>query len=110
MTNIKDIEIGEIVTIKNRDWILVETPHKNGTMEWMQPTLVLLDKILKGINKKPYYRKNKIVVEPVPTKMFRCKTLTNKKGKNWQNRKKTKPIERLSATINSEVMIKDGEK
>ena len=52
---IKHIQIGEIVRVEGdmREWILVETPHKNGSLEWMQPTLVLLHKILQGINKKP---------------------------------------------------------
>ena len=74
---IKIIEIGEIINIKNRDWLLVETTHKNGSMEWEQPTLVLLNKVLKGINKKPYYRKKGIVVEKIPTKRFKIKTLGN---------------------------------
>ena len=74
---IKNIEIGEIITIKNRDWLMVETTHKNGSVEWEQPTLVLLDKILKGINKKPYYRKNKIYAEELPTKKFAIKKLSN---------------------------------
>lgn len=81
MSNIKTLDIGEIVLIEgdSREWVLVETPHKNGKMEWMQPTLVLLHKILQGINKKPYYRKNKMVVEELPTKKFITKKLGNVK-------------------------------
>jgi len=70
---IKNIEIGEIVTINRREWLMV-------SMEWEQPTLVLLDKVLKGINKKPYYKKKGMVVEDVPTKKFKIKTLGNIKN------------------------------
>ena len=79
---IKNIEIGEIISIKNRDWIMVETTHKNGSIEWEQPTLVLLDHVLKGINKKPYYSKRKMVIEEVPNIKFKIKTLGNIKHEN----------------------------
>ena len=77
--NIKHIQIGEIVRVEGdmREWILVTTTHKNGTIEWEQPTLILLGKILSGINKKPYYKRNKIIVEPLPTKIFVSKKLSN---------------------------------
>lgn len=80
---IKHIEIGEIIRIGNdsREWVMTETTHKNGTMDWEQPTLVLLHKITQGINKRPYYRKNKIVVEELPTKKFSAKKLSNVEAK-----------------------------
>lgn len=74
---IQNIEIGEIIRIKNREWLMVETTHKNGKLSWEQPTLVLLNKILTGINKKPYYKKNGIVLEKIPTKKFKTKKLGN---------------------------------
>jgi len=74
---IKNIEIGEIIQIKNRDWLMVETTHKNGRMEWEQPTLILLDRMLVGVNKKPYYKRQGIVAEKIPNKKFKTKKLGN---------------------------------
>lgn len=54
---INNIKIGEIIRIKNREWLLIETTHKNGRMSWEQPTLILLNKLVKGINRKPYLKK-----------------------------------------------------
>lgn len=55
---IKNLEIGEIVRIKNREWLVVETPIGNSDKK--RPDLVLLDNVLKNINRKPYYsRKGK---------------------------------------------------
>ena len=79
---IKNIEMGEIIIINRREWLMVETTHKNRSIEWEQPTLVLLDKILTGINKKPYYKRNGIFVEEVPKKIFRSKKLGNLKRKD----------------------------
>ena len=54
---LKEIEIGEIIKIKGKEYIIVNTPHKNGRMKWEQPTLIKLDTIIKNINRKPYFKK-----------------------------------------------------
>jgi len=77
---IKNIEIGEIIRIKNRDWVLVETTHKNGTIQWEQPTLILLNNILNGINRKPYFKRRGIEAPFTKIKKsFRGTKLTNGK-------------------------------
>ena len=76
---IKQIQIGEIVRVEgdNRDWILTEVAGKNGTLEWLSPRLVLLEKLLMGYNKKVYYKRKGIALELPPTKKFLTKKLTN---------------------------------
>jgi len=79
-TNIKHIQIGEIITIgeKNREWIIAETTHNNGKTEWQQPTLIQLEHLLdKKINKNIYYQRNKIFADPLPTKRIKGRKLTN---------------------------------
>ena len=57
---IKEIEIGEIIRVGTKEYIIVNTPHKNGRIEWKQPTLIKLDTIITNINRKPYFKRRGI--------------------------------------------------
>jgi len=72
---IKYIEIGEIIRIKNRDWLMIETTHKNGRVEWEQPTLIQLDKAITKTPKK--FRGCDKTISPF--KKFKSIKLTNGK-------------------------------
>ena len=49
---IKNIQIGEIISIGLTDYIIVNTPHKNGRIDWEQPTLIQLEHFIKKTPKK----------------------------------------------------------
>ena len=57
---IREIKIGEIIRVGRKEYIIVNTLHKNGRMEWEQPTLIKLDTIIKNINRKPYFKRRGI--------------------------------------------------
>jgi hypothetical protein len=48
------LNIGEILTIKGRDWVLIET--KIGNTDKFRPDLILLETLIKGINRKSYFK------------------------------------------------------
>ena len=50
--SIQIIRIGEIIFIDGVEYIIANTPHKNGRIEWEQPTLIKLKSILKKTPKK----------------------------------------------------------
>ena len=49
---IKEIQIGEIIRIEGNEYIVVNTPHKNGRMDWEQPTLIKLNHFIEKTPKK----------------------------------------------------------
>ena len=49
---IKNLRIGEILQIEDKEYIIANTPHKNGSIEWEQATLIQLKKFIKGTPKK----------------------------------------------------------
>jgi hypothetical protein len=51
---IKNIEIGEIIKIRGREYIVKETLGSNGIVTWHEPSLILLNKAITGIYKNPY--------------------------------------------------------
>ena len=51
---IQEIQIGEIVRINQREFLLVEAPI--GGSEKKRPALVLLKNVLKGIYRKSYFK------------------------------------------------------
>ena len=53
---INKLEIGEILRIKGRDYILSETSI--GGTDKKKPHLILLDNTIKGMNRKPYFKDN----------------------------------------------------
>jgi hypothetical protein len=92
MNNIKVLNIGEIVRINNKEYILILTNGGNGREKWEQPTLKILDNILEGINRKPFYKKMKIEMPKTRmTKTFKAKKLTRRIDL-WKNKKITKPV------------------
>ena len=50
--SIQIIRIGEIIFIDGVEYIIANTPHKNGRIEWEQPTLIKLKSILKKTPKR----------------------------------------------------------
>lgn len=52
---IQEIKIGEIIRINNREFLLVETAIGNSDKK--RPSLILLNNLLKGIYRKPFFEK-----------------------------------------------------
>ena len=51
---INKLEIGEVVNIKGREWVLVET--KIGGSDKLRPDLILLSSLIKGTNRRIYFK------------------------------------------------------
>jgi len=52
---IKEIQIGEIIRINKREFILIET--QVGNSEKKRPSLILLKNAIHGIYRKPYFNR-----------------------------------------------------
>lgn len=80
---INNIKLGEIINVENKEYVIVNTKHKNGSIVWEQPTLIKLKTLINNINRKPYYKRKGF--EDIPLKKmnkgFECLKLNiNKKG------------------------------
>jgi len=60
---IKKIEVGEILEIDGREWVLIKT--KVGGSDQQRPDLITLKGLIKNINRKPYY-KGKVFKKKIP--------------------------------------------
>lgn len=49
---LKEIRLNEIIRLENKDYIIVNTNHKNGKINWEQPTLIQLEHFIKSTPKK----------------------------------------------------------
>ena len=57
---IKNIQIGEIVLIEGREWVLTRQIVRNGRKdEYYAPRLILLKNLIVNISRKPYYERKK---------------------------------------------------
>ena len=77
---IKCLRIGEILRVDNKDYIIVNTEHKNGRMVWEQPTLIKLETLIKKINRKPYYKRKGFKDIPFKNMMIGFKCIKLMKG------------------------------
>ena len=67
----REIRIGEIVIIQEREYILINSPKSNGTMHWEQPILKLLKNTIQNNQRK---------TKPTYQKRFKGIKLTKLKG------------------------------
>lgn len=86
---INEISIGEIIRINGEEWLLILTKIGNcDKFKLFRPDLISLDGILKGINRKSYFKRFEGKIESDPRahitrkdkKKFKLLKLTNLKG------------------------------
>ncbi len=52
----REIKVGEILRIEDKEFMIINTEHKNGRITWEQPTLVKLDTAIQNTSRKKHFR------------------------------------------------------